>query len=254
MKKAALLASSALLLGAISSASAADLSRPVYTKAPPAPAPVMFSWTGFYVGLNAGGKWIANTSDTVTVGGVNFNFNNNNNNDSSWIAGGQVGYNWQMPGSNWVFGIEGDIDAQDFNRSFVLAAPIGPFIAGDSFGVKSQWQASLRGRIGYAWDRTLLYATGGVAWTQLKGTVGLVGIGTFTDDQTITGGTVGGGLEYAWTNNISIGVEGRYTWYGNQNFNNSGAIPVIGAAPLAVTHNVSLDTAEVMGKINFKFW
>ncbi len=245
-----LVLSSALFIAAISTASAADL--PMYTKAPPpAPAP-MFSWTGFYVGLNAGGKWVTNTDNTVTAGGTVFTLNGQD--DSSWIAGGQVGYNWQMPGSNWVFGIEGDIDAQDFNRTRTLAAPIGPFVAGDFFTLKSDWQASLRGRIGYAWDRTLFYVTGGVAWTQLNGTVGLVGIGTFSEDTTITGGTIGGGFEYAFTNNISLGVEGRYSFYGDHTFN-GGPIPIVGVAVVnvPVTDKVSLDTAEVMGKINFRF-
>jgi outer membrane immunogenic protein len=242
-----LLLSSALLLAAISTASAADLSRPMYTKAPP-PAPIMYNWTGFYVGLNAGGKWITNSDNTVTAGGTTFGLSGNNN-DSSWIAGGQVGYNWQAPGSLWVFGIEGDIDAQDFNRALVLGGPVGPFIAGDTFGVESKWQASIRGRIGYAmWDRTLLYATGGVAFTQLKGSVALVGLGTVTDDQTLVGGTVGGGLEYAITNNLSLGVEGRYTWYGDQTFNGGTLLGT------AVSDKVNLNTAEVMGKLNFKFW
>src|ERR1700759_438211 len=102
-----LLLSSAMVIAAISTASAADLA-PVYTKAPP-PAPVLFSWTGFYVGLNAGGKW-AQADDTVTVGGTSLTFSGDTR--SSWIAGGQVGYNWQS--GAWVFGIEGDIDAQDF--------------------------------------------------------------------------------------------------------------------------------------------
>jgi outer membrane immunogenic protein len=234
-----------LIAAGISTASAADLSRPVYTKAPP-PAPVMYNWTGFYVGLNAGGKWITNSDNTVTVGGTSFTLSGNN--DSSWIAGGQLGYNWQAPGSQWVFGIEGDIDAQDFSKTRVLGTAIGPFIPGDAFSVESKWQASIRGRIGYAWDRVLLYGTGGVAFTQLKGSVSLVGLGTVTDDTTVVGGTVGGGLEYAVTNNLSLGVEGRYTWYGDQTFN-GGTL-----AAAVVQDKINLNTAEVMGKINFKFW
>ena len=239
--KRTLFVSSALLIAAISSASAADL--PMYTKAP-APAPVLFSWTGFYVGLNAGGKW-ATVDDTVTVGGTSVTFNSDT--ASSWIAGGQIGYNWQAPGSPWVFGVEGDIDAQDFHRDLVVATAIGPFVAGDAFSVKSDWQASFRGRIGYAMDRVLLYATGGIAFTNVKGTASLVGIGTFTDDTTRTGGTIGGGLEWAVWNNISLGVEGRYTWYGHEDFN-GGTI-----AGVPVTNTINLNTAEVMGKINFRF-
>ncbi len=237
MKK--LLLSSALCIAAISSASAADL--PIYTKAPPPMAAPIFTWTGFYIGLNAGGKW-ADIDHTVTSGATVLTFTGDSN--SSWIAGGQIGYNWQI--GQWVFGVEGDADAQDFSRTRVVGTAIGPFIPGDAFTVESNWQASLRGRIGYAFDRILLYATGGVAWTQRKATVSLVGIGTFTNDDTVTGGTVGGGLEYAFTNNISLGVEGRWTFYGDQTFSGTlGGIPV--------QDRVSLDTAEVMGKINFRF-
>jgi outer membrane immunogenic protein len=243
MKKALLL-SSAMVIAAISTASAADLSRPMYTKAPP-PAPILFSWTGFYVGLNAGGKWITNSNDTATLGGTTVTLGDNN--DSSWIAGGQVGYNWQAPGSPWVFGVEGDIDAQDFSRSLVVATALGPFLVGDTFSVESKWQASLRGRIGYAVDRVLFYATGGAAFTQIKGTATLVGIGTVTDDNTRVGATVGGGIEWAVWNNISLGVEGRYTWYGDETFNGGTR------AGAVLSDRINLNTAEVMGKLNFRF-
>jgi len=133
-------------------------------------------------------------------------------------------------------------------KSHELEPDTGAFLVpGDSFAVESRWQASLRGRIGYAaWDRSLLYVTGGAAWTNFKGTVGLVGLGTFTGDRTITGGTVGLGYEYAFTNNISLGIEGRWSFYGDRTFNSTlGGIPV--------SDKVSLDTAEVMGKLNFRF-
>src|SRR5262249_22556940 len=129
-----LLLSSATFIAAITTASAADL--PMYTKAPPPTAPVAFNWTGFALcpnlGSNIGAKW-ANTDDTISVPGASFDFGSNTN--SSFIGGGQIGYNWQAPGSSWVFGIEGDIDAQHFSRSLTLGAPVGPFIAGDTFAV-----------------------------------------------------------------------------------------------------------------------
>src|SRR5690348_17347070 len=133
-----LLMSTAMVIAAISTASAADLRAPVYTKAPP-PAPVLFSWTGFYIGLNAGGKW-ASVDDTATIAGTSVTFTDDR--QSSWIAGGQVGYNWQV--GQWVLGVEGDIDAQDFHRDRVVGVAIGPFLAGDTFSVKSDWQASFR--------------------------------------------------------------------------------------------------------------
>jgi outer membrane immunogenic protein len=229
----------AALFGA-GAAQAADLQRaPVYTKAPPAPVEV-FNWTGFYIGANIGGKW-ADISHEVTGPATTFTFNRDTT--SSFIGGGQIGYNWQT--GAWVFGIEGDIDAQDFHRDRVVGVAIGPFIPGDAFSVESKWQASLRGRIGYAaWDRSLIYVTGGAAWTNIKGTASLVGLGTFSNDRTITGGTVGLGYEYAFTRNVSLGVEGRWSFYGDRTF----TAPVLG-----VSDKISLDTAEVMAKLNFRF-
>src|ERR1051325_1853341 len=119
-------------------ANAADLQRaPAYTKAPPPMAPA-FTWTGFYIGLNAGGKW-ANVDQDITSGGTAFTLNGNN--ASSWIAGGQIGYNWQF--NQIVLGIEGDIDAHDFSRSAVVGTAIGPFIPGDAFTVESHWRAAV---------------------------------------------------------------------------------------------------------------
>jgi outer membrane immunogenic protein len=252
MKK--LLLSSALFIAAISTASAADL--PV--KAPPPPP--AFSWTGVYIGLNVGGKWasVDDTLNATSPSGVNSAAFGSSTN-SSWIAGGQVGFNWQAPGSLWVFGLEGDIDAQHLHRNLVVATATGPFVAGDTVSLESNWQASLRGRLGYAaWDRALLYGTLGLAFTNVKGTVGLVGIGTFSDDSTLIGGTVGAGLEYAIWNNVSLGIEGRYTFYGDEHINNGGTLAIGGgctvAVPCTVWNKVNLNTAEVMGKINFRFW
>jgi len=235
-----LLLSSALFIAAISTASAADM--PVKALPPPPPS---CTWCGFYIGVNVGGKWVS-VEDTLTVGGTSFTFNRDSN--SSWIAGGQLGYNWQAPGSPWVFGIEGDIDAQRFSRTRVVGTTVGPFVAGDAFTVESNWQASLRGRIGYAaWDRTLLYVTGGAAFTNVKATAALVGVGVFSADDTRVGGTVGLGLEYAIWNNVSLGIEGRWSFYGHDNFT-TGTLTGV-----AVSNQVNVDTAEVMGKLNWRF-
>ena len=85
----------------------------------------------------------------------------------TWLAGGQAGCNMQS--GNWVFGVEADAHAQRWSSFYTLGAgqPV-PFVAGDQFGVRSDWQASVRGRVGYAMDRTLFYVTGGVAFTELQ--------------------------------------------------------------------------------------
>jgi len=177
MKK--ILLSSVALLGLATGALAADLpSRR-------APAPIIaavpvFTWTGFYVGVNAGYGWNAN--DSITVGGLTFDLDD----EGGFVGGAQAGYNYQI--GSFVVGLEGDIQYADFGGDdFVLAdGSIVDFNTSDWFG-------TVRARAGVAFDRALIYATGGFA---------------FADNA--TGWTVGGGLEYAFTNNLSAKIEGLY--------------------------------------------
>jgi outer membrane immunogenic protein len=180
MKK--ILLSSVALLGLASGAMAADLpSRR-------APAPIIaavpvFTWTGFYVGVNAGYGWNAN--DSITVGGVRFDLDD----EGGFVGGAQAGYNYQI--GSFVVGLEGDIQYADFGGDDRFDFD-NDGIADDDFN-NSDWFGTVRARAGVAFDRALIYATGGFA---------------FADDA--TGWTVGGGLEYAFTNNLSAKVEGLY--------------------------------------------
>ncbi|MFL4992387.1 MULTISPECIES: outer membrane protein [Microvirga] len=180
MKK--ILLSSVALLGLASGAMAADLpSRR-------APAPIIaavpvFTWTGFYVGVNAGYGWNAN--DSITVGGVRFDLDD----EGGFVGGAQAGYNYQI--GSFVVGLEGDIQYADFGGDDRFDFDRDG-IADDDFN-NSDWFGTVRARAGVAFDRALIYATGGFA---------------FADDA--TGWTVGGGLEYAFTNNLSAKVEGLY--------------------------------------------
>jgi outer membrane immunogenic protein len=181
MKKI-LLASVALFVFA-GAASAADL--PVRA-APPAPiiaAVPVFTWTGFYVGVNAGYGWNAN--DSITVGGVTFDLDD----EGGFVGGAQAGYNYQI--GSFVVGLEGDIQYADFGGDDRFDFD-GDGILDDDFNT-SDWFGTVRARAGVAFDRALIYATGGFA---------------FADNA--TGWTVGGGLEYAFTNNLSAKIEGLY--------------------------------------------
>jgi outer membrane immunogenic protein len=265
--RTAALVSSILIAGALP-AFAADL--PV--KARPM-APVMaaaYNWTGCYIGGNVGGKWVR-TSGSVDVAAAGVGAAGSvllpAADTSTLIFGGQVGCNYQAPGSNWVFGLEGDADWHRWSRTSTLVAPVPfPFIANDVFDIRSRWQASARGRIGYAWDRLMIYATGGAAFTNVTVGTNFIATGVFpatvvSDSKTILGATVGGGFEYAFTNNFSAGIEGRYSWYGSQTYN-AGLLATVlpaGAAPGAFTfapaqQTYKLDTFEVMGKLNFKIF
>jgi outer membrane immunogenic protein len=179
MKK--ILLASVALFGFAGAAAAADLPM---RAAPPAPiiaAAPIFTWTGFYVGVNAGYGWSNDDFDAVDFA--------DEGDDGGFVGGAQVGYNYQI--GSFVVGLEGDIQYADFGRE-------GAFDVdgdGDEDGVfeTSDWFGTVRARAGVAFDRALIYATGGFA---------------FADDS--TGWTAGGGVEYAFTNNLSLKVEGLY--------------------------------------------
>jgi outer membrane immunogenic protein len=235
----------------------------------PTKAPVMvtsvYNWSGCYIGGNVGGKW-ASTTDSVTIGdipgvpGRTIIFDRERAN--TFIGGGQLGCNWQGPGSNWVLGLEGDVDWQRWRTTRVLGVTLPPFVAGDSFDVRSDWQASARARLGYAWDRTLLYITGGAAFTNVKvgtnfpvfiNTVGTVFPATSAEDsKTLLGATFGGGFEHAFSNNWSFGVEARYSWYGTHSFN-GGVVASLPTVFAPVTQTLKIETFEVTGRLNYKF-
>jgi outer membrane immunogenic protein len=148
---------------------------------------------------------------------------------------------------------------RDFALGFAPGG--GVFATGDAFRFKNDWQGSVRGRGGFAFGQTLVYATGGVAWAGVKaeavygpGTVlGVATPGAFASDrQTLTGGTIGGGVEFAFTNNVTLGVEYRYSDFGHETFN-LGAVPFPRGASSGVVGDVDLRTHEVTARLNFKF-
>jgi outer membrane immunogenic protein len=194
-------------------ASAADLPM----KAPPMRVvqPIPFTWTGFYIGASAGfisnnstgndgglgGDGMINSPATYHIGGV------------GGLFGGNVGYNYQFA-PNWVLGIEADI----------AGSTLSNYGYQDIFGseVYSKLSAlgTVRGRIGYAFDRMLVYATGGLAYGDVHNRASYQQNPNYTVDQSNwrTGWTVGGGLEYAITNNWTVRAEGLYVDLGTSNF------------------------------------
>ena len=132
-------------------------------KAPPAPAVIPFSWTGCYVGLNAGG---ASTSidHTLAVPPAEPGFGTfgSSGRESSFIGGGQLGCNWQFD-PKWVLGLEGDFNwlKATRNHTFAFGIPDEDTVA--PLGTSLRWLSTVRTSFGYAWDRSLLYATGGLA-------------------------------------------------------------------------------------------
>ena len=214
---------------------------PVYL--PPVP---IFTWTGIYVGGQIGYGWGQNNTNF----GDNFgDFTSFSYNASGVIGGAHVGYNLQLNqwGPQWgqfVIGLEGDVDGTSLSKSSTLFVPFGaslgfaPYAGVGSFNVNHSVEGSIRGRIGYAWDRALIYATGGVAFGGFNGNACVNYAATTQFDAfgacasastTRVGWTVGGGIDYAVTNNWSIRAEYRYTDFGHATvFANGLTNPIAG--------------------------
>jgi outer membrane immunogenic protein len=193
-------------------AQAADM--PV--KAPPPVVAPLFNWSGCYIGAQIGWQWgkdLEREFDTVTGAATGFEQGFNSN---GVVGGGHLGCNWQA--NAFVFGIEGDIEASGVTGSFRVAN-------GDGTDFRSKWQGSIRGRLGWAVNRTLLYATGGLAWAELEYIDVPAGGVTESHTHTKTGWTVGGGVEQAFSGNWSARVEYRYTEYGSHRYNSVNAFP-----------------------------
>jgi len=209
-------------LSVATAASAADMRARPYKAAPPAAVVAAYNWSGFYIGAMGG-------------------YGSETDAGSGGFGGGTIGYNWQFPGSQFVFGIEVDAAGASIKDSITeddgagLVATLETKI--NSFG-------SVTGRAGYAIDAALLYAKGGYAWANNKATLSAVGFPeTFSDSKTHTGFTIGGGLEYMFAPNWSAKGEYMYTSLGSETYN-------IGGLPLD-SGNIDLHTFKV--GVNYHF-
>ncbi|KJF67042.1 outer membrane protein [Rhizobium nepotum] len=188
---------------AASGAMAADAVSEV-PAAPAAEAAPLFSWTGFTVGVQGGYGWNNNDVSVVGISGeTSADFNGG-------LLGGFVGYNYDL-GNSWVVGIEADFDKNWGDDSAT--------ILGTGFDYGFDWQGSVRGRVGYAFDRALLYGTAG--WAYARGYAEVPGI--VDEKETFNGYTVGVGLDYAFTDMMFGRIEYRYTDFGDKDFNFGGA-------------------------------
>ncbi|UPJ53218.1 porin family protein [Bradyrhizobium sp. 200] len=190
-------------LSVATAASAADMQARPYTKAPPAVVSPAYNWSGFYIGAMGGYGWDSGDA-------------------SGGFGGGTVGYNWQFPGSQFVFGIE--VDAAGASIKDSLTADLGGVLATEELKINSF--GSVTGRAGFALDAALIYAKGGFAWANRKDSVSFPAFGvSISDSQSHTGYTIGGGLEYLFTPNWSAKGEYMYTSLGSETYNLDGFPP-----------------------------
>lgn len=254
---------------------AADLPVKAPQLAPP-PAPLVYNWTGFYVGLNAGGAWGSSDPSTsascVSLGTLGPYFTcadaarvtaagTGSMSGSAFTGGGQLGYNWQS--NSAVFGAELDFDSFHVRASrqgggiysgFAGANPAGPFTVVNS--VSTDWLFTARARVGWAINQLLAYATGGLALTDLHGTNTYVDTtvnnpnAIWNTSATKLGWTVGGGLEWALNQNWSVKAEYLYVNFGSITANAVVGIP---AYANAISTSTDLTAHIARGGVNYKF-
>ncbi len=268
MKKYLLASVAVLAFAAAGAASAADLpSRRGVVEAPAVYVPPAFTWTGFYAGVNAGYSF-SNDGRATTTGSGGFETlvgagvapGSLRVGDDGFIGGGQIGYNWQY--GQFVLGIEADIQYIDNKggSAFVGAPILGTQLI-TAASSELTYLGTVRGRLGYlAFDRTMIYATGGLAYGDVEYTANVNGVqnaalayaGRRSD--TKFGWTIGGGVEYALTNNWTL--KGEYLYYdlGKDNVATAGNAAALAALPgVAYTNRVETTGHIVRAGLNYKF-
>jgi outer membrane immunogenic protein len=267
MKKILLGAVALIAIGA-APALAADLpAAPVYTKAPP--PEVVYNWTGFYIGGNAGYAGGSSSTSTAVPGAplataiasaAYSAIASPSVSPNGFTGGAQIGYNWQVNRAVW--GIEADINAFDVRGTSNTAGrpSDGSDPLQSATSVSSDWLATFRGRVGFlAAPRALIYATGGLAVADVKysqtnfiagcgetggGCSEVAGVST-----TRAGWTAGAGIEYAITNNWS--VKGEYLYVDLGSVSTTALVNVTGTPPFAHSANLKENIGRV--GLNYRF-
>jgi outer membrane immunogenic protein len=183
-------------LATVHGAHAVDMPR----KASVAATAISYNWSGFYAGINGG----FGTGET-SAGLLTNNFFGNHD-LAGGLFGGQIGFNYQW--SHLVLGIEADLDWANLNGSETFI--------GFTEEAKVKSLGTLRGRFGYAWDRVMVYGTGGFAWGRVSDSCDLCAVATETN--TLTGYTVGAGVEYGITQSLSAKAEYLYVHLDPKNY------------------------------------
>jgi outer membrane immunogenic protein len=186
-------------------------------RAPAAYIPIgpAYNWTGFYLGGNLGagfskGSYSDSFGSTVST----------SNSNTSFIGGGQVGVNYEFP-MGVVIGAEAMFDwAPNTNNTFTATNTFGSGTA----QVNDRWLTTATGKLGYAWDRVLLYGKGGWAWVgQSNSNVSVTTptgttAASLSSNSTAGGWTAGLGVEWAFAGNWSARAEYDYIGLQNQNY------------------------------------
>lgn len=239
MFKSSLGAGLAFALASIS-AQAADL--PSRKSAPAIPLPPAFTWTGFYIGAQAGwaqtrteltpGAAIAGRAAVASLPSLDRN---------GAALGLLIGYNYQV--GRLVLG--GEVDG----AALITGKQRYAALTGDFITAHTNWVGSARLRVGYTFDRFMIYATGGLALAAPKSTVTGTGYSYGAGDGTRVGWTLGAGAEYAFTNNWIAGLEYRYSQFEDNTYTYPVGVGGLGV----VGFKQQLSTNQVIGRLLYKF-
>lgn len=210
--------SATALIAFTAAASAADLPARYTPVAAFGSAP-LFTWSGLYLGAQAGYTWGSDkvrlyegafdVTPSFSIDGTSYDVN-------GFVGGVHAGYNAQFGAI--VAGVEGDLEIAgvDGDRRWGV---VGAY---DEAKSEVNFQGSLRARLGFAFDRTLVYGTAGVAFASIENTYATSAGAASTVakfDDTQWGWTLGAGAEYAFTNNLTARAEYRYTQFDSYNNN-----------------------------------
>lgn len=218
-------------------AAAALWTAPSFAADPAMPMeePPVFTWTGAYVGVQAGYGW--GDAEISAAGGTVVSPND----PDGFLGGVYVGYNYQFA-NNVVLGIDADFALTGADGSGAVFQG-GAVVPGQSTSTDLNWEGAARIRLGYAIDRWLPYIAGGVAIADLDHSV-TIGAVTTNYGDTYVGYTLGAGVEYAFTDNLLLRAEYRFSDFGSEDFAISG---------LVIAHEQDLDTHDLRIGLSYKF-
>jgi outer membrane immunogenic protein len=221
-----ILLASAATFAMVGGAAAADMPAYPAEAAAVVEAPAVNTWEGMYVGAHGGWNWAESgeSDDAIDFGDM-----------EGFVIGGQVGYNWQM--NNIVFGLEVDGSYVDNDEDGLFDDDGDDETPAFDAGIEQNYLVSARGRLGFGFDRFLVYGTGGAAFTGLDfSTVG------GDDDANYFGWVAGAGVEFALTQNVTLGVEYLHYEFGDESLDEEFDGIDIG-----------LQNDVVRGRLNVKF-
>ena len=247
---------SVLLVGVVAAATApaafaADMPLPGPAPAYAPPPPARYDWSGVYFGIHVGAGLLEDTvTSTTTTAPIPFQAAGAQTHVSpaGIIGGAQAGFNYQF--NSIVLGVEGTWTDSAISGSQVAPTPLAgaPLFVSENSTDAPLWYATATGRAGYAINDVLLYAKGGAAWMNAKYTQQVVS-GQVQSQQSITntrhGYTVGGGIEYAFTENLSVKLEYDFLDFGTKTYGFNSLVispgPVaVGAFPVSIKSNTSM--------------